>query len=152
MWIGSFAGGSYKLVPVLKNFYSDHLEYPGVESPVVTCLLKDNNGFIWLGTQSGLIRQNKKDGEIKIFMDDKKDYSMMADFIRSILQDDHNNLWVGTDLGVQRIENPSSASPKFIPYYIVAEKSKRFIRSLYLDKQDNLYTLFRNAVFKYRKS
>src|SRR6185436_2444361 len=111
IWIGTFAGGSYKLVPVLKNFYSDHLEYPRVVSPVVTCLLKDNNNFIWLGTQNGLIRQNKKNGEIKIFMDDQKDYSMMANFIRSVLQDEHNNLWVGTDIGVQRIQNPSSPSP-----------------------------------------
>jgi ligand-binding sensor domain-containing protein/signal transduction histidine kinase len=151
IWIGTFAGGSYKLVPVLKNFYSDHLEYAGVESPVVTCLLKDNNGFIWLGTQNGLIRQNKKNGEIKIFKNDKKSFSMMANYISSILKDNQNNLWIGTEMGVQRIENASTPSPKFISYFIDAEKSKRFIRSLYLDNQNDLFIIFRNSIFKYNR-
>jgi ligand-binding sensor domain-containing protein/signal transduction histidine kinase len=149
IWIGTFAGGSYKLVPVLKNFYSDNLEYNGVESPVVTCVLKDNHGLIWLGTQNGLIRQDKKNGDIKIFKNNYKTYSMMANYTSSVLQDIKGNIWIGTEMGVQRIDNASTASPKFISYFIDAEKSKRFIRSLYIDNKNDLYILCRNSIFKY---
>jgi ligand-binding sensor domain-containing protein/signal transduction histidine kinase len=151
MWIGTFAGGSYKLVPVLKSFYSDHLEYEGIESPVVTCLWKDNDGTVWIGTQNGLIRQNRKTADIKLFKYDKKPYSVMNNSISSVIQDHEGRLWIGSVNGVQRIENASSNEPQFISYYINAENSKQFINSLYLDNKNNLYTIFKNSIFKYNR-
>lgn len=151
MWIGTFTGGSYKLVPVLKNFNSDHLEYKGIESPVVTCLWKDKSGLVWIGTQNGLVRQNRKTGDVKLFMYDKKPYSVMNNYISSVIQDQEDKLWIVTGNGVQRIEHASADAPQFISYSIDAENSQQFIRSLYLDTKNNLYIIFKKSVFKYNR-
>ncbi len=149
MWIGTFAGGTYKLIPLLKNFSSDFLQYPGVESPLVTSALKDNSGIIWLGTQNGLIRNNRSKKEVHVFKYTKKREWLMANYISAIRQDEEGNIWVGTEIGVQRILNPYSASPTFKTYYIEENQMGKFVRGLYLDNDKNLYVHFRKEIFRY---
>jgi ligand-binding sensor domain-containing protein len=84
IWTGTFAGGCIRLVPVLKNFRSDRLEYEHVTSPVVRSILKDTHDRIWIGTQEGLFI--RKPGEVipqKIFL--SKDNGRL--FITGIVMD-----------------------------------------------------------------
>ena len=70
----------------------------GLSSDSVTCILQDNLGFIWIGTQDGL---NKYDGfNFAIYRHDPDDpHSLRDNFIQSVHQDRSGVLWIGTQDG-----------------------------------------------------
>ena len=76
----------------------------GLSNNQVQCFYKDSEGFIWIGTSSGL---NRYDGyTFKIFKNDPSDSSSIADNrINFIFEDNYGKLWTGTG-GTFRIYNP----------------------------------------------
>ncbi|MBL7815603.1 MAG: hypothetical protein JNL70_11345 [Saprospiraceae bacterium] len=67
----------------------------GLPHSTVYCLMQDKNGFIWAGTQDGLVRY---DGyECRIFKQKTNDSTQFqGKSIHCILEDRQGNLWVGT--------------------------------------------------------
>ncbi|HEX9511783.1 MAG TPA: two-component regulator propeller domain-containing protein [Puia sp.] len=70
----------------------------GLSHNEVTCLFKDEKGFMWLGTMSGL---NRYDGySFKVFKHDLRDSSSISDdFIVQILEGPGHKLWISTRAG-----------------------------------------------------
>jgi ligand-binding sensor domain-containing protein len=70
----------------------------GLENRSITSVIQDDLGFIWFGSQDGLIRF---DGyEIKIFKNNLKDKNSIADNnIRALAKDKKGNLWIATQGG-----------------------------------------------------
>jgi signal transduction histidine kinase/ligand-binding sensor domain-containing protein/DNA-binding response OmpR family regulator len=70
----------------------------GLSHNQVNCILKDNEGFLWFGTMSGL---NRYDGySFKIFRHDTKDSTSLSDnYIEGIFQLPDNKLWINTRNG-----------------------------------------------------
>ena len=72
----------------------------GLSSSKITCITKDDKGFIWIGTDDGL---NKYDGNsftvYKMRYDDST--SLFSNHILSIHSDSRQHLWVGTSRGLQ---------------------------------------------------
>ncbi len=72
----------------------------GLSQGVVTSMLKDVNGFLWIGTEAGL---NRFDGNtFKIYFTDKnkKNKTIIGDNINSLIEDSLHNIWIGTDKGL----------------------------------------------------
>ena len=79
------------------NFsFRKHQVNHGLSGNTVHCILQDNQGFMWFGTQDGL---NRFDGSnYKIFKNDPNNaHSLGNNFIRSLYQHPNNEIWVGTD-------------------------------------------------------
>lgn len=79
------------------NFsFRKHQVNNGLSGNTVQCIMQDNQGFMWFGTQDGL---NRFDGNnYKIFKNNPDDnHSIGNNFIRSLYQGDDNLIWVGTD-------------------------------------------------------
>lgn len=70
----------------------------GLSQSNVNALIKDDDGFIWIGTDDGL---NRYDGyTFKIFKHDPSDsHSIKNSQIKSLFIDSKKRLWVGTMLG-----------------------------------------------------
>jgi ligand-binding sensor domain-containing protein len=70
----------------------------GLENRSITSVVQDDLGFIWFGSQDGLIRF---DGyEIKIYKNNLKDKNSIADNnIRALAKDKKGNLWIATQGG-----------------------------------------------------
>ncbi|HNG92789.1 MAG TPA: two-component regulator propeller domain-containing protein [Acidobacteriota bacterium] len=70
----------------------------GLSSQIVTCVLRDHVGYLWIGTESGL---NRYDGyTFKVFLPNPKDKKSLRDgSITTVFEDHYGNIWVGTKDG-----------------------------------------------------
>ncbi len=87
-----------------RNVQFNHLTAAdGLSHAIVTDVVQDRRGYIWIGTQEGL---NRFDGyQIKTYehyrLDDR---SLSHDFVRSLMVDATGALWVGTEDGLNRYD------------------------------------------------
>jgi signal transduction histidine kinase/ligand-binding sensor domain-containing protein len=74
-------------------------ENNGLSNNKVQCIFKDKNGFMWIGTASGL---NLMDGStITVFKNDFNDpHSISSNNITAISSDSSGILWIGTNEGL----------------------------------------------------
>ena len=70
-----------------------------LSSAFVKCILKDSRGFIWFGTESGLMRY---DGTnlIKYEHNPEDVRSLPYNTVNAILEDDSHSMWIGTSQGL----------------------------------------------------
>ena len=89
--IGQENQNSYNFVPIDDGFTQS----------AITSILKDSEGFIWIGTYSdGLFKYNSIDFKsYKQELNSKKG-SLNSSIVYSTFQDSQNNIWVGTELGL----------------------------------------------------
>lgn len=74
-------------------------EEKGLTSDQVKCMIKDRDGFIWLGTLNGLCRFDGS--EITTFQHSPSDSNSLCDNeIRSLYQDYNGLIWIGTVRGI----------------------------------------------------
>jgi ligand-binding sensor domain-containing protein len=65
----------------------------------VTCLLKDKTGYLWIGTQTGLLRYDGS--EFAEFRHNPQDsFSLPSSFVLALAEDSLGRLWVGTLAGL----------------------------------------------------
>ncbi len=85
----------------------------GLSQSTVNCILQDQKGFLWFGTQDGL---NRFDGySFKIYRNDPENSNTPShNFIRCLYQDRSGYMWIGTDAGGLDRYDPKSAT--FIHY------------------------------------
>jgi signal transduction histidine kinase/ligand-binding sensor domain-containing protein/DNA-binding response OmpR family regulator len=83
--------------PVFKNISIED----GLPENSVTCILQDYLGYLWLGTQNGLV---KYDGySMKIFQPEENNPgSISSRRIATIYEDRNNDLWIGTLNGLNK--------------------------------------------------
>jgi len=76
----------------------------GLPSNRVDCILRDTDGFVWLGTDAGLCRFDGS--ETTVFSHNPTDSTTICDDqVRCLFQDRHGLIWIGTARGVS-VFNP----------------------------------------------
>src|SRR5688572_29312165 len=75
----------------------------GLSLGSVHCMLKDANGFLWIGTPAGL---NRFDGShfTNYFPDKNKRGTIISAYILSLVEDSLHNIWIGTHKGLSRYD------------------------------------------------
>lgn len=107
----------------------------GLSQSLVSALLVDEYGFLWIGTQDGL---NKYDGySFTKYRNNPLDTaSLCNNNINAICEDANGNLWIGTREGLSFLNRSTG---KFTNYYHnlsdVRSLSNNRIYSIYRDKQ-----------------
>jgi signal transduction histidine kinase/ligand-binding sensor domain-containing protein/AraC-like DNA-binding protein len=78
----------------------------------INCVLQDDDGFLWVGTWSGLIRY---DGYTSVvYHSENSPYKLKSDKITTIYEDHNGYLWIGTQMeGLFRFDKTSE---KFLQY------------------------------------
>lgn len=72
----------------------------------VRCILTDEQGFVWIGTRSGLGRYDGH--ELKKYVHQPDDpHSIPHNLIYQMIEDEQNNIWILTDKGVARYQRQS---------------------------------------------
>ena len=86
---------SNDLFSIFSKVYSTRM---GLPSNSVQCIFQDEHGYLWIGTQQGLV---KYDGQEFIVYSDFNDD--LSDYITNLLFDSDRNLWIGTMHGAGRL-------------------------------------------------
>ena len=80
--------------------------HPGVQRSLsnenTTTLVRDDDGYIWIGTQRGLNRFNGS--TYKIWYQDEES-GLVDDYVTALCPDTDGRIWVGTSSGIELIRN-----------------------------------------------
>src|SRR5438046_643202 len=74
----------------------------GLSSPVVTDILQDRNGFLWIATNDGLNRYDARSFEA--FRHQADEHSLIHASVLSICEDTTGRIWAGTSHGMSRFD------------------------------------------------
>ena len=123
----------------------------GLPQATVNCVLQDPLGFIWLGTQDGLVRYDGH--EMRIYKFDPTDSSSLpSSWILALAEDPSGDLWVGTQGGgIARWLRHSDAFERLDlgPGLGEGGRSSISVRSLTLDRRGNLWVgTFQNGLIQ----
>ena len=72
--------------------------HPYADTGAGLCFAQDRSGFVWIGTQTGLVRWDGNRPR-KFFADALRDDALPDNYITSLLVDGAGRLWVGTSSG-----------------------------------------------------
>lgn len=133
------------LIPMITLLAQNNYEFEqytireGLSHNSVQCILQDQQGFLWFGTEDGL---NRYDGYgFKIFRPTEDSNSISGIFIWDIAQDRNGNIWIGTNNGGLSKYNPQL--DKFTNYQHSSTDCKslrsNYVRSVLVDKDDNVW-------------
>ncbi|WP_447640946.1 MULTISPECIES: hybrid sensor histidine kinase/response regulator transcription factor [Chitinophagaceae] len=131
------------------NFRFRHLTTEdGLSQNSVLAIAQDNDGFIWIGTQSGL---NRYDGyRVKSFYQSEKKEGLQNDYILSLYQDPLHRLWIGTANGLHLYHSAQESFSSFTPYK--DHTSSDIITAIIANKQKNLWIGTKNGLFRFYPS
>jgi len=110
IWIGTFGGGLNKLVQSEKNksypkfihYENDPDDPTSLSNNAIRVIYKDNNGNLWIGTDSGLNKLISGADEMSpatflSYINNPKDSTSISNnMVWSIYQDKQETIWIGT--------------------------------------------------------
>jgi ligand-binding sensor domain-containing protein/signal transduction histidine kinase len=80
-------------------FFTNYTSDDGLSDNSVDCIVKDKDGYIWIGTEAGLNRFNGYDFTVyKSLASDST--TIASNTIHALLADANGNLWIGTTNGI----------------------------------------------------
>jgi ligand-binding sensor domain-containing protein len=87
----------------------------GLSLGAVTAMLRDVNGFLWIGTWEGG-GLNRFDGiNFRNYLGDKNDNkNIIGDYVNRIIEDSLHNIWIGTTEGLSRYDIKADTFTHFI--------------------------------------
>jgi len=107
----------------------------------IQSILVDRNGYIWLGTQEGLLRINGLSQAYTLFQPDKTNPDAISNNpINHIIEDNQGSIWIATYNGLNRIVDPTSDNLIFEKFFInkkQPEKGPITNEIMYLKEVDN---------------
>jgi len=118
-----------------KQYSFDHISFQdGLSQVIVTSIIQDSKGFIWIGTFDGL---NRYDGKNFVVYkhDPDDDKSISSSDINTLLEDKDGNLWIGTRDGLNMFDMKKEI---FVKY----KNDKNDQKSL---SNNNVFTLFEDV-------
>jgi ligand-binding sensor domain-containing protein len=123
-----------------KHLNFDHITITdGLPHNTVYCLLEDNYGFIWAGTQDGLIRYDGYKCMVFKQTDDNSN-KFQGKSIQSLLEDSKGNLWVGTQTnGINFRSKHSGVFYNLKDNHVFEPISKKWISCLFEDKTGKIW-------------
>jgi len=102
----------------------------------MSALDQDGAGFMWIGTQSGLMRWDGYQFK-KYIHDPKSPGTLSDDYVVTLHTDRHGRLWIGTNVGGAVLYD--SAHDNFIRYGVKAGLTRATVSSIADDDGDGLW-------------
>lgn len=117
--------------------FQNFTQQDGLSSNYVLKIFQDHEGFIWIGTESGL---DRFDGQHFLhFKHDPEDPETLDDnWVQSIYEDSQHNLWIGTEKGLNHL-NRATGKIERVPMYRDGRKMQNVPENLCEDQSGKLW-------------
>lgn len=149
LWIGTSDGlASFDRKGTFVN-YKELFESNGITEHMFSDIYQDRDGIMWFGSalDGGLIKYDKKSGEIKNYKNDKLDKNSLSfNSIKSINSDSEGSLWIATHYGINKF---NSYTEEFTRYTEEDGLSNNFTYGILLDENDNVWISSNYGISKY---
>ena len=160
LWMGTDKDGIYKLsseivtelsinstnplADISTNYLYNSKVKNSISSSSITCIAEDNEGGVWIGTNSGLNKYRKETDDFKHYF--VKD-GLPSNYITGIVIDGKNNLWISSKKGISFFDQQSVV---FTNYGLVDGTGNiDFHRNSYTNSDDgNIYFGGPNGITK----
>ena len=121
----------------------------GLSNDRVSSIVKEKNGFVWIGTENGL---NRFDGnKIKIY--NKQNSALSSNDISDLLIDKKGRIWIGTFGGGLNLYHPSS--DKFVPYKNILNNNTSIpsneLNTLFEDSKGTIWVGTKNGISSFNE-
>jgi signal transduction histidine kinase/ligand-binding sensor domain-containing protein/DNA-binding response OmpR family regulator len=140
----------FNLLGQVKLNFTNITQQDGLASDNIVCMLQDDQGFMWIGTENGL---NRFDGQhfLRFGFDPQDQESLSGNSIYALLEDNRQRLWVGTLNGLNLLLKNSG---KFKRIPTLDQEGKKItvrVNEIYEDRQNNIWISTDNSgLFKLR--
>lgn len=144
LWVGSFGAG-IELSDSARgsNFLVQHDRYNAnsLSSNTVFCITSDDAGNIWVGTDVGVNKLNRRNWQFQYFQHNPADRgSISPSVVRSILLDSSQTMWVATsEHGVDMVDRSTGRARHFRQSASAGSISTNFANTLYRDRRGVLW-------------
>ena len=125
----AFQNGGIAEVNTAKDSITNYGKLQGIDNAITTCMLYDNLGMIWIGTNHGLTILNPEKGMVKTFTVNE---GIPPNIIFNLFQDDRQRVWVAllNDLPLSIIDQNAQ---------VVYPIGKKTISALFEDAAGNIW-------------
>lgn len=103
----------HKTDGIIKNYVNSSLENC-ISYDVINCIQGDDEGNLWIGTNSGLNKFNIETEEFTVY---REENGMINDYVNSIIIDDTQNIWIGTNKGLCKFDIKENKFTNYNSYY-----------------------------------
>jgi signal transduction histidine kinase/ligand-binding sensor domain-containing protein/CheY-like chemotaxis protein len=108
-------------------------------APVLSTTI-DDNGMMWFGTSSGLIRYNQHTQESILYTHSTNNpLTISNNYVNTLLVDEDNNIWVGTKNGLNKFNQETQSFTHFQTDLNCPELQSNDILALALDYEKRLW-------------
>lgn len=141
LWFGFYEGG---LVRYANNHFKVFGDAEGIPSGVLTDLLLDHLGRLWITSSSdGARRVDNPREESPVFTKVTTADGLSSDNVRTIAEDRNGNIYLGTVRGIDRI----SESNNLVRHYSVADGlAGDFVVDSHCDRNGNMWFATTNGI------
>ncbi|MFN8431110.1 MAG: two-component regulator propeller domain-containing protein [Spirosomataceae bacterium] len=103
-------------------------------------IFADKEGFIWVGTYSGLFKLDPITKKITAYKADKSNkYKLKSNVVRAIFEDSKNNFWVGTEEGLHLFDRKNNRFNRYIDSNNSDKISDNHITCISEDQKGNIW-------------
>lgn len=144
IWIGGDLRGLIRIDfenQIYHNFPNNPQDNNTLLSNNVSCLYKDRDGNIWIGTDKGVSMYAHKYNSIRHYRKIPDANSPVSDHITALLQDHNGLIWVGTEKGLCQYNSPEDNFTR------IKGLSDYIIKSIQEDSRQYLWVATGNGLF-----
>ncbi len=142
----------YSVMSFAQDYKFKHYDVGnGLSNNKVNVIYKDHDGFLWVGTASGL---NRYDGNrFKVYYSSKDDESSLPDnYVVSVQEDVDGNLYVNSGNVYAVYNRLTDSFDRDLAKWLKLPGENISIHELYIDKDKNIWACHQyNAVYLYRQ-
>ncbi|MEM9325602.1 MAG: two-component regulator propeller domain-containing protein [Bacteroidota bacterium] len=148
-WIATDRGVNYldRSTGLITQYYHDPARKNSLSSDFSACLLVDEAGAVWVGTEDkGLCKYDpSKDKFTRFEYREEDPFSISGNSVSALASDGQGNLWVGTRWG--GVNFLDKATNRFVSYNFSATMADNSVRRLLADEKD-LWVGTQRGLFK----
>jgi len=149
LWLATFGGGLCKFDPkseVFTRYKNDPANSQSLINEYNLCIYIDDDGFIWIGTNSGLDRLDPVSQNFEHYQNIPGDSSTISsNTVYCVTQDQQKAFWIGTKNGLNMLDSKYKVFRHFLKHSNIKCVFSDHNNVVWAGAEDGLYFLDRNT-------